>query len=256
MTPQVITSRSNPLYLRLRKLAADAAAYRTLGSLWLEGEYLCGGFVRAGLTPALAVIAERGHVRSEVMSLAASAPKSVVMPDALFDAISGTSAREAIGFVIDTPPAPEVAPALATVVLDRIQDPGNVGSILRSAAALGIGQVLALQGTAALWSPKVLRAAMGAHFGLRLVEGLAEADLDRVSVPLIASSSHGGSLLHDAALPSPAAWLLGHEGTGVAASLMARCAMTVQIPQPGGQESLNVAAAAAILFYEAARRGC
>lgn len=254
MTQQAITSRSNPLFMRLRKLAADPGAYRTVGSLWLEGEHLCSGFARAGRAPALAVVAERGQASAEVLALARSAPKVVALPDALFDAISGTSAREAIGFVIDTPAAVAIDPELASVVLDRVQDPGNVGSILRSAAAMGIGQVLALQGTAALWSPKVLRSAMGAHFGLRLIEGLAEVDLEVLGVPLVASSSRGGVPVHEAALPRAVAWLLGHEGTGVSASLVARCGLTVQIPQPGGQESLNVAAAAAILFYEAARR--
>ncbi|MDP3226338.1 MAG: RNA methyltransferase, partial [Rubrivivax sp.] len=143
----------------------------------------------------------------------------------------------------------------ASVVLDRLQDAGNVGSVLRSAAAFGVQQVLALKGTAALWSPKVLRAGMGAHFGLRLVEGLDEAALQNLSVPLVATSSHGGDLLPHAKLPQPCAWVLGHEGQGVSPSLLAHCALQVRIPQPGGEESLNVAAAAAVCLYESARRG-
>jgi RNA methyltransferase, TrmH family len=140
------------------------------------------------------------------------------------------------------------------VVLDRLQDAGNVGSILRSAAAFGVGQVLALQGTAALWSPKVLRAGMGAHFGLRLVEGLQSDDLAALQVPLVGTSLATDQALHSAALPRPCAWVLGHEGQGVAPALLARCALQVRIPQPGGEESLNVAAAAAVCFYEAQRR--
>jgi len=118
-----------------------------------------------------------------------------------------------------------------------------------------VRQVLALKGTAALWSPKVLRAGMGAHFGLRLLEGLDEADLQDLCVPLVATSSHAGHLLPHARLPQPCAWVLGHEGQGVSAALLARCALQVRIPQPGGEESLNVAAAAAVCFYESARRG-
>lgn len=139
-------------------------------------------------------------------------------------------------------------------MLDGLQDAGNVGSILRSAAALGVRQVLALKGTAALWSPKVLRAGMGAHFGLRLVEGLTVDDLDGLALPLVATSSHASGTLPAADLPSPCAWVLGHEGQGVSADLMARCSLIVRIPQPGGEESLNVAAAAAICFYESLRR--
>jgi RNA methyltransferase, TrmH family len=139
-------------------------------------------------------------------------------------------------------------------VLDRVQDAGNVGSILRSAAAMGVHQVLALKGTAALWSPKVLRAGMGAHFVLRLLEGVEEADLAALQVPLVATSSHAGVDLPLAILPHPCAWVMGHEGQGVGTSLLQRCKLQVRIPQPGGEESLNVAAAAAVCMYESARQ--
>jgi TrmH family RNA methyltransferase len=139
------------------------------------------------------------------------------------------------------------------VVLDRLQDAGNVGSILRSAAALGVRQVVALKGTAALGSAKVLRAGMGAHFVLRLVEGAQGADLDALAVPLLATSSYASECLGEAPLPHPAAWLFGHEGQGLSESLLARCDRTLRIAQPGGEESLNVAAAAAICLYEASK---
>jgi TrmH family RNA methyltransferase len=95
---------------------------------------------------------------------------------------------------------------------------------------------------------------MGAHFGLKLIEGLAVEDLDALKVPLLATSSHADALLHQADLPSPCAWVMGHEGQGVGEALMRRCALRVGIPQPGGEESLNVASAASICLYESARR--
>ena len=156
--------------------------------------------------------------------------------------------------MLNLPEAPAIDPDSATVVLDRVQDAGNVGSILRSAAAFGVGQVLALQGTAGLWSPKVLRAGMGAHFGLRLVEGLVPDDLAALRVPLVGTSLATDQTLHSARLPQPCAWVLGHEGQGVAPDLLARCAQVLRIPQPGGEESLNVAAAAAVCLYESLRR--
>jgi len=118
----------------------------------------------------------------------------------------------------------------------------------------GVRQVLALAGTATLWSPKVLRAGMGAHFGLALHEGLVPADLAALRVPLVVSSPHAVAALPAAALPHPCAWVFGHEGRGVASELLARAALVVRIPQPGGEESLNVAAAAAICLYESSRR--
>jgi TrmH family RNA methyltransferase len=172
-----------------------------------------------------------------------------VIADALVADISGLESPAPMGFVIDLPDAPVVAAGQAAVVLDRVQDAGNVGSILRSASAFGFAQVLALKGTAALWSPKVLRAGMGAHFNLRLVEGLSEQDLDALELPLLVTSSHGGSLLHRAALPWPCAWVMGHEGQGVSPALEARAAHRIRIAQPGGEESLNVGAAAAICLH-------
>jgi TrmH family RNA methyltransferase len=167
----------------------------------------------------------------------------------LFAGVSSLDSPARIGFLIDAPAASALQPAVASVVLDRVQDSGNVGSILRSASALGFAQVLALVGSAALWSPKVLRAGMGAHFALNLVEGLDATDLDALRLPLLAGSPYAAATLDQARLPFPCAWIFGHEGQGVAPGLLARCASTLRIAQPGGEESLNVAAAAAICLY-------
>ncbi|OPZ84065.1 MAG: 23S rRNA (guanosine-2'-O-)-methyltransferase RlmB [bacterium ADurb.Bin429] len=187
-------------------------------------------------------------------ALAQWAPRVLRVPDALFDGLSALPSPARIGYLLPVPATLAIDPQAASVVLDRLQDAGNVGSILRSAAAFGVGQVLALQGTAALWSPKVLRAGMGAHFGLRLVEGLQADDLAALQVPLVGTSLATDHLLHRATLPWPCAWVLGHEGQGVSADLLARCALQVRIPQPGGEESLNVAAAAAICLHESVRQ--
>lgn len=252
--PLLITSRDNPLLQRLRKLAQDPSAYRQAAQVWLEGEHLCAALRQRGGVAEQAVITEAAWQEPDLRQLASAAARVAIVPAALFKGISGLESPAAIGMLMALPPMPAIEARAATVVLDRLQDAGNVGSILRSASAFGFAQVLAIKGTAALWSPKVLRAGMGAHFGLKLIEGLDEAALDSLQVPLVATSSHGGSLLPLAALPSPCAWVLGHEGQGVAASLLARCALQVRIPQPGGEESLNVAAAAAVCLYESARR--
>ncbi len=247
-TPHAISSRDNPLLKRLRLLAQDSTAYRKSGQVWLEGDHLCRALLARGLRPATAVFTERFWVQAP-HDLRDAADHVVTVPDALMAGISGLESPAGVGFVWELPAAPTVLPGVAAVVLDRLQDAGNVGSILRSAAAFGFGQVLALKGTAALWSPKVVRSGMGAHFGLRLVEGLSVAELDALDVPLIVTSSHRGDWLHQAALPWPCAWVLGHEGQGVSAALEARAGQAVRIAQPGGEESLNVAAAAAICLH-------
>lgn len=248
-----IHSRDNPLVKDLKRLAQDNGAWRKQGRVWAEGDHLCRAALTRGWRPALAVFSE-SYWPVVPADLAQAAIKTIVIDDALMAHVSGLPSPAPMAFVLDLPPAPAVQPGAATVVLDRVQDAGNVGSILRSAAAFGFAQVLALQGTAGLWSPKVLRAGMGAHFGLRLAEGLDEDALAALAVPLVATSSHAGDELPRAALPWPCAWVLGHEGQGVAHALLARCAFQLRIPQPGGEESLNVAAAAAVCLYESARR--
>jgi TrmH family RNA methyltransferase len=254
MAMEHITSRDNPLVKRLRKLAQDPGAYRKQAEVWLEGDHLCRAAQASGAVPRLAVLSESASAQVPLVELAAVAPRAVVLPDALFASVSVLESPAAIGWLLALPVAAAVAPGVETVVLDRLQDAGNAGSILRSAAALGVKQVLALKGTVALWSPKVLRAGMGAHFALGLVEGLSPDDLVALQLPLLATSSHAGTRLPEAALPRPCAWVFGHEGQGVDSDLLARCTLTLRIPQPGGEESLNVAAAAAICLYDAARR--
>lgn len=254
MSWQAISARDNANLQRLRKLAQDGGAYRKLGGLWLEGDHLARAAVQRGITPSLALITDVAAQDEALHALADTAPKVLVVSPALFKTVSGLESPAQIGFELALPAQPRIDPRADSIVLDRLQDAGNVGTILRSAAALGFRQVLALKGTAALWSPKVLRAGMGAHFGLRLVEGLSAEDLDALKVPLLATSSHADALLHQADLPNPCAWVLGHEGQGVSEALMQRCALKIGIPQPGGEESLNVASAASICLYESARR--
>jgi TrmH family RNA methyltransferase len=229
----------------------DSTAYRKQGQIWLEGDHLCRALLARRRRPATAVFTESFWPQAP-HDLRDAADHIVTVPDALMAGISGLESPAGVGFVWDLPEAAGLQAGGAAVVLDRLQDAGNVGSILRSAAAMGFSQVLALKGTAGLWSPKVLRAGMGAHFALHLVEGLAADDLGDLAVPLLVTSSHQGDLLHQARLPWPCAWVLGHEGQGVSPALGALAAQSVRIIQPGGEESLNVAAAAAICLHASA----
>ncbi len=246
-----VSSRDNPLLKDLRRLAQDPGAYRKLGCVWLEGDHLCRAALARGVRPAIAVFSA-SFWPAAAAEWAQTAIKITVVADPLLAGVSSLESPAPVGFVLELPPPPALQPDAPSVVLDRLQDAGNVGSILRSAAAFGFTQVIALKGTAALWSPKVLRAGMGAHFGLRLIEGTEADALDALAVPLVATSSHRGAWLHQARLPSPCAWLLGHEGQGVAPGLEARAALHIRIAQPGGEESLNVAAAAAICLHASA----
>lgn len=252
---QLISSRDNALLKDLRRLSQDSTAYRKQGRFWVEGEHLCLAALQRGIRPLMAVFSESMWPVAPA-SLTEVAVKKIVIADALFATISALESPASVAFVLGLPALPELQPQVASVILDRVQDAGNVGSILRSAAAFGFSQIIALRGTAALWSPKVLRAGMGAHWGLQLIEGVDVSTLAALTVPIIVTSSHQGMFLQQAqssnGLPKPCAWALGHEGQGVCAELQARAQLQIRIVQPGGEESLNVAAAAAICLHASA----
>ena len=243
-----IQSRDNPLLKELRRLSQDSTAYRKQGRVWLEGDHLCRAALARGWKPAVAIFSESFWPQAQAQ-YGHVAIKTVVLADALLADLSSLESPAPMGFIVDLPAAAAFDPHVASVVLDRVQDAGNVGSILRSAGAFGFKQIIALKGSAALWSPKVLRAGMGAHFDLRLVEAVTPEALEALAVPLLVTSSHGGACLHQASLPWPCAWVMGHEGQGVSPALEARAAQRIRIAQPGGEESLNVAAAAAICLH-------
>ena len=253
--PLAIRSRDNPSLALVRRALRDPGAYRRDGALlWLEGDHLLRACLARGQPLQQVLVAESAWSQPALRALAQHGERLLLLPDALFRELSTLESPAAVGALISRPQAAALRGDVPTVLLDRLQDAGNVGSILRSAAALGVLQVLALKGTAALWSPKVLRAGMGAHFALQLHEGLTVDDLQALSMPWVATSSHAPTLLHHCRLPQPCAWVFGHEGQGVAPPLMARCALTLRIAQPGGEESLNVAAAAAICLHESVRQ--
>lgn len=252
---QCITSRDNAFLKDLRRLAQENTEYRKQGRFWVEGEHLGQAALARGVRPVIGVFAE-SYWPLAPAQYAQAAAKNVVIADRMFADLSGLESPARLGFVFDLPLAIALQPGVASVILDRVQDAGNVGSILRSASAFGFKQIIAIKGTAALWSPKVLRAGMGAHWGLQLIESASLSDLAVLAVPIVVTSSHHGSFLQQALankeLLMPCAWALGHEGQGVSSELVALAHLHIRIAQPGGEESLNVAAVAAICLHASA----
>jgi TrmH family RNA methyltransferase len=247
-----IASRDNALLVSIRKLNAAPDAYRKLGVVWLEGEHLLSAAQARGWRIDDALVPASHEHDVPLQPLLRHAQRVRVLDDNLWSGLGTLQSKARIAGLAPWPGAQPIDSHAATVVLDRLQDAGNVGSILRSAAAFGVAQVIALKGCAALWSPKVLRAGMGAQFALRLIESADESAIGGLRVPLVATSSHAALSIATATLPSPCAWVFGHEGQGIASSLLERCALQLAIPQPGGEESLNVAAAAAICLHASA----
>ena len=255
-----ITSRENALYKELKQLAASSQARRKAGRTLLDGVHLCQTYLQLRGAPPQCVVSETALGNPEVSALVAACEAlhghCTVLPDALYGPLSQVEHGVGILFLIETPEqALPAALSESAVLLDNLQDPGNVGSILRSAAAAGIRQVYCSGGSVFCWSPKVLRAAMGAHFVLDIFENVDLAALIAASgIAVLATSGYAEQRLYDVDLRGPVAWLLGHEGQGVAADLLALATHRVVIPHRGRVESLNVAACAAVCFFEQLRQ--
>lgn len=257
MKLKAVTSRDNPQFKRMKALASSSQARRTAGLSILDGVHLVETCIAAWGAPALLAVSESGIKRPEIARLAASAEGEVLQfPDPMFEALSTVLHGAGIVAAVHTPRR-ELPRSINgdCLLVDHLQDPGNLGSLLRSAAAAGLAQVFCSPGTVYAWSPKVLRAGQGAHFGLTIVEGVElEAVIARLQVPLLVTTSHHASLLWDLDLGGPQAWLFGNEGAGVAPGLLRHATHRVGIPMPGGGESLNVAAAGAICMFESVRQ--
>jgi TrmH family RNA methyltransferase len=257
---KTVTSRDNSLYKELRQLATSSQARRKAGHTLLDGVHLCQSYLQLRGAPLQCVVSESALANPEAADVVQRCEQAhahvTVLPDPLYNAVSQVEHGVGLMFLIDTPARDIAGPlSVSAVLLDNLQDPGNVGSILRSAAAAGVKQVYCSAGTAFCWSPKVLRAAMGAHFVLEIFENVDLAALVSASkVAVLATSGYATTRLYDVDLRRPVAWLLGHEGQGVADDLLVLATGQVVVPHLGQIESLNVAACAAVCFFEQLRQ--
>jgi len=251
-----ITSAENPLIKTLRTLSSEPQAVRKLGLVWLEGMHLIEAALAAGHMADPLVTTDTGLLDPEIATLVerVGTAQTVVLHQALFNWISTVENGPPVGMLMARPKAAKPR-AGSALILDRVQDAGNVGAMLRTAAAAGCGAAYLLPGCAGAWTPKVLRAAMGAHFVLPLFENLPwEQVLNIVPRPIYATQMQADTMLYELDLRQPVTWIFGNEGQGIADALVAKCTALVRIPQADGVESLNVAAAAAICLYEGVRQ--
>ena len=252
-----LTSRDNPAFKEIAGIASSARDRRKAGASFIEGIHLCQAYLQRHGAPLVVVHTADALTDPEAAPLAqAGAPRRFELADALFRELSQVEQGVGIAYVVRTP-EPELPERLDTdaVYLDRIQDPGNVGALLRTCAAAGIARVITAPGTAFCWSPKVLRAGMGAHFGLDLHESVTFDTLrPRLAMPLRVTMGEGAVSLYRADLTGPGLWVFGNEGGGVAEAIAAAAQQRIRIPQTAAVESLNVAHAAAICLFEQRRQ--
>lgn len=254
-----ITSAQNPQVKFWRQLASQSKARREHQQTIFEGVHVCEAYLAAKGAPLACFVAESAVVNTEVAPLIARLQDDAitVLPDTLFRSISGVENGVGVAFVVAIPESAQ-PPALASdaLLIDGVQDPGNLGALLRTAVAAGVRDIYLSASSASAWSPKAIRAGMGAHVAAIIYENCdLSALIQGATVPVYATSLAATNTLYEKDLTRPGAWLFGNEGAGVSEELIALCGdNAVIIPQASEVESLNVAAAAAVCLFEQSRQ--
>ena len=253
-----VASRDNPSFKAFARLVTSAAERRKRGLTVLDGVHLVGAFIDAGHGVESLLVSRSALDRPDVGAIARRVPEAAVLvvPEKLFESLSTVDSSTGVLAAVPAPKGSPIPPdADLVLVLEDVQDPGNVGTLLRSAAAAGARHV-ALAGTSAFaWSLKTVRAGMGAHFRLNIAEGVdLQGLLSAYRGTSIALSGGAGPSLYDLDLRGPVAILVGNEGAGLSAASRKQATITARIPMPGEVESLNAAVAGSLALFEAVRQ--
>ena len=253
-----IASRQNSLVKKLRRLADNRRARLEDGLVLSEGDHLLRTMLEAGVRPTLVVVAERATKSASLKPLLQLCQnvRLVSIADSVFDQIAPADAPTGV-LALSPLPKPLQLPAVQvdTLVLEAVQDPGNVGSLIRTAVAAGVKQIVLSSGCADVWSPRCLRAAQGAQWLAQIytdqsLPGFLQAYQGDVAATVL----EGGQSLYVQRFTQPVAWLFGNEGQGLTPSLITLANRRLTIPMPGAMESLNVNAAAAVCLFEHVRQ--
>lgn len=252
-----VSSRDNPAWKTLVRLCHSSRDRRKFGKCVLEGAHTILAYLDRFGSPELIIIDEGALAGFEIRDIIERAgERDVIVADTrLFNELAQTAAPTGVLAVIPVPQAGSPLPGAFNLLLEDVQDPGNVGTMLRTAAAAGVTHVFLSSGCAFAWSPKVLRAGQGAHFFLEIVE---HADLPALARAFagkaVAAVPRADASLFDADLRGPLMMMVGNEGAGLSPALIACATSRLAIPMPGGFESLNAASAAAICLFEKLRQ--
>jgi len=256
MTETPVTSRDNPVFKRLKKLAESARARREAQMTLLDGEHLLAAYLEAGGKPyTLVRAASFDAERFEHLAARCPHVKSILLPDVLFADLSPVATPSGVlaEAVWLTPPAIDAPPLV--IVLEDIQDPGNLGAMLRTSAAAGATLAVLSKGCHDPWSPKALRGGQGAQFVLPLMSGVDIVEwVRRFEGESLALALTEDNSLYARKLTGPLALIVGNEGAGLSQAVCTAASAMIHIPMAGKVESLNAAAALAVAVFEAARQ--
>jgi TrmH family RNA methyltransferase len=253
-----VASRDNPAFKAVARLAASAAERRKRGLTVLDGAHLVAAFLEAGHAVETLLVSRSALDRPEVGAIARRVREAavVVVPDKLFESLSTVDSATGVLAAVPAPRGTAIPPdADLVLLLEDLQDPGNVGTLLRSAAAAGARHVALTPGCAFAWSLKTVRAGMGAHFHLNIVEGFDPGPfLASFRGATVALAGDAAKSIYDLDLRGPVAILVGNEGAGLSGAARAAARVSARIPMPGSAESLNAAVAGSLALFEAVRQ--
>lgn len=250
-----INSIENPQYKQLKKIATSGRERRKSGLTIIDGVHLLTAFAQAGNTVEKIFIREDKQDDNEIkhcLNLFGNSPL-IVLNKKLFNEISPVETPTGIIATIQIP-KPRVRDVQLSVFLEDIQDPGNLGSILRTSAAANVDAIYLSKGCAEAWSPKALRAGMGAQFNISIYENTDLQDASKSIPKIIATELNTKDSLYNCELTGPLAFIFGNEGSGLSQESLSFATHRLSIPMPGNIESLNVAAAVAICLFERVRQ--
>ena len=259
--PEMITSSKNQHVQHIRELLAKKSSREEHGSFIVEGVRLCEEALKSGSLPRLVFYSEICSARGlELVQQASKAGSKVFfVKHDILDALSDTETTQGLLMVMQTHPLPVPETLDFVLVIDQVRDPGNLGTILRTAVAAGVQAVFSTPGSVDAWSPKVVRSAMGAHFFIPIalkswddISSLCKNQQKPLTTFL--AESGDGVALWKADLKSPIALVIGGEADGASAEVKAGVDVFINIPMPGGFESLNAAIAASIILFEVVRQ--
>jgi len=249
-----IISRDNSLFKQLKRIADSARERRKLGETLLDGAHLVEAYLEAFGEPELLIIPE-GESTAEVTYLTqqlADIP-TVMFPTLMFQELTPVASPTGILALVKTPNIAPSAELDFVLMLEDIQDPGNLGSMLRTAAAAGVDAVYLSEGCTDAWSPKALRGGQGAQFVLPIVERADLINFTHEFKGQVLATTLNGNSIYQMDLSKPTAIAIGNEGNGLSETLQQAATHQVTIPI-AGVESLNAAAATSICLFERVRQ--
>ena len=253
MKHQIISSRGNQHFKHLKKLNESPRYRHEVQQTILDGMHLIESYAECFGSPDSIALIEGGNI-DKIKSYLNEDTQVLEFPAGLFSEIAPVISPTGILASINIPHLEAPKKQNCILLLEDIQDPGNLGSILRSAGASGVDLVYLSDHCADLWSPKVLRGGQGAHFHLPCIEKVNFSDITTTFTGKIFATTLSGKSIFQEDLKGPVAFIFGNEGNGIHSETMRLTSHSIHIPMEKGIESLNVSAAVSICLYEKYRQ--